>query len=61
VVVGAFTQGSSFVATLGWMMESRWDSNPEFPKGITPKNCLPFCGIAKNLRAKSGVSDMFMP
>jgi len=46
-MVKAFTQGSSsrlrcttarpVVATLGWMIESRWDSSPEFPKGIRLK------------------------
>ena len=32
---GAFPQGSSFLATLGFEPESRWDSAGEFPKGIT--------------------------
>jgi len=30
-VVEAFTQGSSFVATLDWRLECLWDSSPEFP------------------------------
>src|SRR5688572_25501157 len=33
-------QGSSFLATLGFESESRWDSGFEFPKGINP-NPLP--------------------
>jgi hypothetical protein len=38
VVIGGFTQGSSFVATplLGFGAESLWDSYWEYPKGITP-------------------------
>src|SRR6266404_1937171 len=31
----AVTQGSSFLATLGFKPESRWDSSPEFPKWIS--------------------------
>jgi len=26
--VGMLTQGSSFLATLGWMISSRWDEKP---------------------------------
>ena len=33
LVHGPFSQGSSFLATLGWRPESRWDSTLEFPKG----------------------------
>jgi hypothetical protein len=38
VVIGGFTQGSSFVATplLGFGAESLWDSYWGYPKGITP-------------------------
>ena len=32
-----FSQGSSFLATLGFWTESLWDSSPEFPKGIIPR------------------------
>ena len=34
---GAFPQGSSFLATLGFEPESRWDSEGEFPNGIRIK------------------------
>ena len=34
VAIGGFTQGSSFVATLGFGAESLWDSYWEYPKGI---------------------------
>jgi hypothetical protein len=36
MVIGGFTQGSSFVATLGFGTESLWDSDPVYPKGIMP-------------------------
>ena len=32
---GHVSQGSSFLATLGFEPESLWDSSLEFPKGIT--------------------------
>jgi hypothetical protein len=35
MVIGGFTQGSSFVATLGFEAESLWDWYWEFPKGIS--------------------------
>src|SRR6186713_632406 len=34
--VGAISQGSSRLATLGLGPESRWDSTLEFPKSIDP-------------------------
>ena len=34
-ILRAATQGSSFLATLGFESESLWDSTVEFPKGIT--------------------------
>ena len=36
---GVVSQGSSFLATLGFEPESLWDSALEFPKGIMPKPC----------------------
>ena len=38
-VCGPLSQGSSFLATLGWRPESRWDSALEFPHGIAPGPC----------------------
>ena len=32
----ALSQGSSFLATLGFEPESRWDSSLEFPEGMSP-------------------------
>src|SRR5881396_2017156 len=33
-VLAAMSQGSSFLATLGFRLESLWDSVLQFPKGI---------------------------
>jgi hypothetical protein len=46
MVTGGFTQGSSFVATLGFGMESLWDSDWEIPKGIRRSAGFPTCCIA---------------
>jgi hypothetical protein len=35
--LGHVSQGSSFLATLGFEPESRWDSTLEFQKNITAK------------------------
>ena len=40
VILGAFTQGSSFVATLGFGAESLRDSGSEFPKGIEARSLI---------------------
>src|SRR6266487_3932606 len=42
----SMSQGSSFLATLGYVAESLWDSSPEFPKGIVVRGCSKFQRMA---------------
>ena len=48
--VAAMSQGSSFLATLGFSLESLWDSIPEFPKSISP-NDLSFLSRSRAMDA----------